>query len=149
MPPGMMPPPGYGAPVGYGMAQNTSGMGKMGVVPPQVKGLCWSGFLLSWIWGIFNGVLISLLALIPFVGWVMPWVLLFKGNEWAWEGKRWNSVEHFKSVQHKWTMGALIALAAYIVLIILWVVLIVATGGGEASYQYEYGGIVAPLLSLF
>jgi hypothetical protein len=135
--------------MGYGQGQNTSGMGKMGVAPPQVSGLCWSGFFLGWIWGVFNGVLISLLGLIPFVGWVMPWVLLFKGREWAWQGKRWNSIEHFNEVQRKWTIAALIALAVYLVLIILWVVLIIAAGG-ETTYQYETTyPVIAPLLPLF
>jgi hypothetical protein len=147
--PGMMPPagygtpPGYGAPMGYGTPQNTSGMGKMAPAPPEVAGLCWSGFVFSWIWGVFNGVLISLLAFVPFVGWVMPWVLLFKGNEWAWQGKRWNSVEHFKDVQHKWTIAALIFLAVAVVLAILWVILIIVTGG--FSYSVEYSNVVTPL----
>lgn len=77
-------------------------------VPEEVKGLSWGGFFLNWIWGIGNSVWIALLSLVPFVGWVMPFVLLFKGNEWAWKAKEWESVEHFKRVQRLWTIWGLI-----------------------------------------
>jgi hypothetical protein len=71
-------------------------------VPQEVKGLNWGAFFLTWIWGIGNRVWISLLALIPVVNIVMRFVLLFKGNEWAWKNKQWESVEHFKRVQRIW-----------------------------------------------
>lgn len=49
------------------MADNTSGRGEFAVVPEEVKRWSWAGFFLTWIWRIFNGVYISLLALIPIV----------------------------------------------------------------------------------
>lgn len=85
------------------MIENTSGVGSRAEVPPDLGNWNWGGFLLTWIWGIGNNVWWSLLALIPFLGpLVMPWVLGFKGNEWAWQNKRWQSVEHFKKVQRTW-----------------------------------------------
>jgi len=72
-------------------------------VPEEIKGLNWGAFFLSWIWGIFNGVWLALLCLVPCVNIVMIFVLLFKGNEWAWRAKPWPSVEEFQRVQRLWT----------------------------------------------
>ena len=84
---------------------NTSGMGSRAAVPSGLGDFNWGGFLLTWIWGIGNNVWWSFLVFIPYLGFlVMPWVLAFKGNEWAWQSKRWESVEHFKKVQHTWTV---------------------------------------------
>jgi len=75
-------------------------------VPDGVKGWSWGAFLLNWIWAIGNRTWIGLLALIPYVGLVMAIVLGFKGREWAWKNKRWESVEHFNAVQRKWSIWA-------------------------------------------
>jgi len=75
--------------------------------------------LLSWIWGLGNRVWISLLTFVPFIGWVMPFVLGFKGREWAWKAKNWESVEHFNRVQRKWSIAGLILLLVSIVLVIV------------------------------
>lgn len=77
-------------------------------IPEAARGLCWGGFFLNWIWAIGNHTLIGLLALVPVIGIVMPFVLLFKGREWAWKNKKWKSVEHFNSVQRKWSIFGLI-----------------------------------------
>ena len=43
----------------------------------------------------------------------MAFVLGAKGNEWAWRNKKWESVEHFHSVQKIWaTVGLVIVLGA-------------------------------------
>jgi len=84
---------------------NTSGMGSSAAVPAGLGDWNWGGFLLTFIWGIGNNVWLSLLFLVPVLGWtVMPFVLAFKGNEWAWQNKRWESVEHFQRVQHSWAV---------------------------------------------
>ena len=83
------------------------------------KGLNWGAFLLTWIWGIGNNTWIALLALIPVVNIVMPFVLLFKGNEWAWKNKQWRDEEHFRSTQRKWTIAGLILLAIAVVFVII------------------------------
>ena len=105
------------APTG-GTLENTSGQGELATVPEGVKGWSWGAFVLTWIWGIFNGVLISLLCLIPFFSLAWAIVLGIKGNEWAWRNKRWDSVEHFKSTQRPWNIVGIvlfvIALAAII-----------------------------------
>lgn len=87
---------------------NTSGAGADSEVPEAVHGLCWGGFLTPSLWAIGNRTWIGLLAFIPYVGWVMPFVLLFKGNEWAWRNRHWQDVEQFKRHQRAWTIAGLI-----------------------------------------
>ena len=103
---------------------NTSGQGSSAVVPEEVKGWSWGGFWLTWIWGIGNSVLLALLAFVPFVGWVMPFVLGIKGREWAWQAKHWDSVEQFNKTQKTWGMVGLILAIIGIVFTILWFLLI-------------------------
>ena len=87
---------------------NTSGMGSSAQIPPEIRGWNWGAFFLSWIWGIGNSVWIALLCLIPFVSWVMVFVLGAKGSEWAWASRKWDSVEHFKRNQRNWALAGLI-----------------------------------------
>ena len=82
--------------------ENTSGQGKSVVVPAEIKKWNWGAFFLNWIWGLCNKTYIALLCLIPLVGIIMVFVLGAKGSKWAWQNKRWDSIEHFQSVQRKW-----------------------------------------------
>lgn len=86
-------------------------------VPPEVDRWNWGAFLLSWIWGLGNNTFIALLALVPFVNFVMIFVLGAKGSAWAWRNKSWESVEHFKRVQRKWAIAGVIAWLALIGLV--------------------------------
>lgn len=82
---------------------NTSGSGKKAVVPAEIKGKWnWGAFLLSLLWGISHNTWIVFFVFLPYVGFLMFFVLGFKGNEWAWKNKKWNSIEHFQSTQRKW-----------------------------------------------
>jgi hypothetical protein len=84
-------------------------------VPAEINRWNWGAFLLSWIWGVGNNTYIALLALIPFVGLVMHFVLGAKGSAWAWRNGHWDSIEHFKRVQRKWAMwGAIIWIGALV-----------------------------------
>ena len=109
---------------------NTSGQGEAAVVPPEIQGWNWGAFLLSWIWGIGNNVMIALLALIiPFWGIYLG----LKGNELAWRNKQWESVEHFKQVQRKWTMWGLGLLVASLALSCVCVLIsLIAAGAGSS-----------------
>lgn len=64
-------------------------------------------FLLNWIWAIGNKTWIGLLALIPYVGFIVAIWLGFKGREMAWKNQQWESVEHFNRVQKKWSRWGL------------------------------------------
>jgi len=100
---------------------NTSGQGESAIVPEEVKGWSWAGFSLTWIWGVFNGVLISLLVLIPFPLFSLAWaiVLGIRGNEWAWRNKKWDSVEHFKNTQRPWNIAGIVIFAISMVALII------------------------------
>lgn len=105
--------------------ENTSGYGKMSVVPDEVRGgWNWGAFLLNWIWGIGNSTWIALLCFVPFVGMVMPFVLGAMGNQWAWQNKRWESIEHFRRVQRLWALWGVGLLVAALVLGFLSTVLV-------------------------
>ena len=96
-----------------------SGHGPSTIVPSEVKRWNWGAFFLHWIWGVFNNTFIALLCLIPVVNLVMPFVLGFKGNEWAWRNKKWSSIEDFHQTQRNWAIAA----------ICVWAAVIVFTGG--------------------
>jgi type II secretory pathway pseudopilin PulG len=81
----------------------TSLRGASGEIPDGVKGWSWGAFFLNWIWAIGNRSWIGLLALVPYVGWIMAFWLGFKGREMAWKNKQWDSLEHFNRVQRKWS----------------------------------------------
>lgn len=88
--------------------ENNSGMGKVDQLPEGIKGWSWGAFFLSWIWALGNRTWIGLIALIPYIGFVMAIILGIKGRQWAWENKRWDSVEHFQRVQKSWSVWALV-----------------------------------------
>ncbi len=87
---------------------NTSGMGRMATLPPELRGWNWGAFLLNIFWGIGNNTWIALLMLVPFLNWVMPFFLGAQGSAWAWQNKRWESVAHFRQVQRRWAIAGLI-----------------------------------------
>jgi hypothetical protein len=98
---------------------NTSGQGESATVPEEVKGWSWGAFVLTWIWGVCNGVLISLLCLIPVFNIAWAFVLGFKGNEWSWRNKKWDSIEHFKSTQRSWNIAGIILFAISMVALVI------------------------------
>ena len=92
--------------------ENTSGMGSSAAVPPEIDRWNWGAFLLHWIWGIRHNVWRALLVFVPFVGFFMLFVLGAKGSAWAWQSKRWESIESFQAAQRSWTrwgVGLLVA----------------------------------------
>jgi hypothetical protein len=91
--------------------ENTSGQGATATVPAEVDRWNWGAFLLNWIWGIGNNTFVALLMFVPFVNFVMPFVLGAKGSSWAWRNKKWESIEQFKAVQRKWAKWSLIVYA--------------------------------------
>jgi hypothetical protein len=80
-----------------------SGQGKGSEVPDEIKGWNWGAVGLNWIWGIYHGVWISLLVMIPYFAIIWIFVLGAKGNEWAWRARQWESVEKFHDSQKKWS----------------------------------------------
>jgi hypothetical protein len=103
-------------------ASNTSGQGAASVLPEELKGWNWGAFFLNWIWGIGNNVWIALLAFILGLIWAI--VLGIKGNEWAWQHKKWDSIEHFQSTQRKWKRWGV---GLFIVVIVLTIIVVLIT----------------------
>lgn len=87
----------------FGNVPNTSGQ-PGAQLPAQLQGVNVGAFFLNWIWAIAHNTWIGLLCLVPCVGIVMQFVLLFKGNEYAWQNRRWDSIEQFQEVQRKWML---------------------------------------------
>ena len=85
--------------------------------PANLHNFNWGAFWLTWIWGVANGVWISLLCFVPFVGFIMQFVLGFKGNEWAWEQQKHSkSASDFESSQSSWsTAGWVILLISFLI----------------------------------
>ncbi len=98
--------------------ENSSGKGKGSSVPREIKHWNWGAFLLSWIWGLANKTYLSLLAFVPYIGFVMPFVLGAKGSEWAWQNRKWSSVSQFKEVQRKWAIAGVVVYVVYIILLV-------------------------------
>ena len=114
-------------------AENSSGQGKEGLVPGEIRGWSWGAFLLGWIWAIghnkFDVAVYGLAAytlsiLLGPPGWLaelaISILLGVKGNEWAWQSKKWRSIEHFKKTQRSWAKWGIIA-SILNVLLLLWV----------------------------
>ena len=124
-----------GMPGSINNTSNNSGQGKMAALPPELTGWNWGGFFLTWIWGIGNSTFIAFLTFIPFVNIVMIFVLGAKGNEWAWQNKRWNNIEHFKKVQKLWAIWGAVLFALGIILFIIIISIAIAASD---PYYYDY-----------
>ena len=85
----------------------------------KIEGLCWGGFLLGPIWGLCHGIWSSLFCLVPLLGLIMNFVLLFKGRAWAWEKNKWKDEKHFQTVQRYWSYSGFLIIPFFIFIIIL------------------------------
>jgi hypothetical protein len=98
--------------------------GSTAALPDELNKWSWAAFLWGPVWAIGHGVWIGLLTLIPYVGFVMIFVMGAKGNQWAWEKNKYDSWEQFAAKQKTWLkawfliVGALFALAIFIPLFV-------------------------------
>jgi len=99
-------------------SENTSGQGKSSAVPAEIKKWNWGAFFLTWVWGICHNVYISFLAFVPVVNIIVMFILGKNGNEWAWQNKRWDSVDHFLETQRKWAKWGKIIFIGFFVIVI-------------------------------
>ena len=89
----------------------------------KIKKWNWGAFWLPWIWGIANKSYLSLFAFIPYFNIIWQFVCGYKGNEWAWKNKNWESVETFHNYQKKWAIaGNILVALALIISLILYIV---------------------------
>jgi hypothetical protein len=62
---------------------------------------------------------IAFLCVVPVIGFVMMFVLGMRGNEWAWQNRRWESVEEFQNEQKIWSKWGIRLAKILIILAIL------------------------------
>jgi hypothetical protein len=93
---------------------NDSGTGPAAKLPEELDDWNWGAFLLTWVWAVGNKVWIGLVALapVPFANLAVGILLGIKGNEWAWQNKKWKSIKHFRHTQRIWLYWGLAALVA-------------------------------------
>ena len=84
--------------------------------PKSINCYNWGACILTPIWGLFNNTPVACLAFIlpfiPYIGWLLAIVFSIycgiKGNEWAWQNKQWQSMEHFHTVQKNWAIAGIV-----------------------------------------
>ncbi len=97
-----------------------------GEVPAEIKGWNWGAAFLGVIWGVYHGVWISLLSFVPILNFVWWIVMGLRGNEWAWQKRKWVSPEQFKASQWGWNRMGMVMLG-YVAIIVLMEGLVFAT----------------------
>ncbi len=124
------------------VAATTATVGPNGPLPEELKGWNWGAFLMTWIWAIGNQTYIGLLALISPISLIMAIVLGIKGNEWAWQNRKFESVDQFKKVQKAWAVWGIVILVLTAVLgIIAAITLIGLSGARESAVQAQGSAI--------
>jgi len=104
-------------------------------VPAEIKGWNWGAFMMTIYWGIGNKVYITLLCLIPFVGWIWAFVCGACGSEWAWKEGNYQSVELFKLVQEPWKRaGKVMFFIAIGFFVVYFAIVLYAMGIGLAAF---------------
>ena len=98
---------------------------KYTMTPQSLDKWNWGAFLLSWIWGIFNNVYWTLVALIPIplVGLIVAIIAGVKGTRQSWENGHWNEANYneFAQKQHNWAIaGLIVLLLSFVGTIIFW-----------------------------
>jgi hypothetical protein len=98
-------------------------------IPDNLYQWNWGAFFFGWFWAVCNGIYWPLIFFIPFFGLIadpiIRIILGINGSKWAWERRKWQSVEHFTRVQHNWAMAALWIFLGSIILLIKFVVIII------------------------
>lgn len=87
---------------------NDSGTGSTAKLPYELEGFNWGAFLLPLWWSLSMSSYLGLLCMVPCAGIIMMFILGFKGNEWAWQNREWDSVEHFVKVQRIWIIWGIV-----------------------------------------
>jgi len=84
-------------------------VGKNGAFPQELGGFNWGAFLMGWIWTLGMSNVIGFL-LCFFLGIIGNIIVGIKGNEWAWQSRKFDSVEQFRAVQHTWAVWGVVLL---------------------------------------
>ena len=99
-------------------------------LPGELKGWNLGGLLIPFVWGPFNRVWIGsavlsvgLLPVPPLLGLLVygPIAMFvgMRGNELAWRARKWDSVDHFRSVQSQWAKWGGICFIIFVITILI------------------------------
>ena len=99
--------------------RNDSGEGAVAQLPAELEGLNWGAFFLPLFWCINHNVIWGIF----FQGAFFSFMFLLKGNEMAWQNRRFESIEQFKTIQKKWFLWGL---GLELLVIVIWVAAIIA-----------------------
>jgi TPR repeat protein len=85
-------------------------------IPEEIKKFNWGAFLLTTFWTIRHGLWGSLfLSWIPIFGWIiMPFILGFRGNVWAWQKNDYPSTTQFLKTQSRWGLAGFLTWPLFI-----------------------------------
>jgi hypothetical protein len=96
---------------------NNSGQGSASMVPSEIKRQ-WNlgALLLPWFWFLPNrvwfGLWVWVLGFLPWIGGFITWgfalAMAVNGNRWAWQSRRWKSVEVFQKHQRYWVIAGVV-----------------------------------------
>ena len=107
--------------------ENTSGHGENSFVPDVVANRYnWGAFFFHWIWALVYGkFVIALVALISHVIPFLPLIICIwmgtQGNKWAWQSKKYQSIEEFHQIHRKWAVAG-ICIGIVIMLMVIWTI---------------------------
>jgi len=96
-----------------------SGSGEDSVVPEQIKKWNWGAAGNAIVWGLSYNIWWALLAFIPYVNILVIIFMGLKGNEWAWQRVKWQSVDEFEAVQSEFDLIGKVSLAYMILTMLL------------------------------
>ena len=118
--------------------------------PLDLSKWSWGAFVLSWIWGFFNGCWWMFLVkmgtfLLSILLWWVPFAAIFisiidigvsvlfgvKGTEWAWNNRSWSSISNFKQTQDIWNK---VGLTLFIFVIVILVTAIIFSLAAISQY---------------
>lgn len=95
-------------------------------MPAEMKHWSWGAFSLTWIWALANKTYIGLIALLGPLALPMAIILGIKGNEWAWNNRKWASVDEFKKTQGAWAKWGVILLIFSLIIYIFMIVFVIS-----------------------
>ncbi len=95
------------------------GEGALETMPNELNQWNWAAFLWGPIWAWGHRVTLGWLFFIPYVNIVMFFVFGANANKWAWEAKKYQSVEQYKAKQKKWVRAWLFIWGGFLIITLI------------------------------
>ncbi len=121
--------------------ENTSGQG--GPVPLEIANMKWNwgAFGMNWIWLFAHrmigwGFALLFLHLIPLFALIASIFIASNGNKYAWENRRYESIEHFKKVEGVWAIWGVIGFLVYLAIFCIYVASVAARVAANPGFAH-------------